>query len=187
MPHWHASTSKMSKPHQHASQTKGSVTPVKSAISQVSHIAALAHQVHNSAMPLNQANTTSRQYCHAQGIVVKPGFIIPQGVKACHYCKRLTATFTDSKSAPTRAVCYDASMPATMLTVQHHKTIPNTKSMTSKSSCLSQDWLLHKASPISKCTTLPASPLLQAMQLWQHKDRHQAKRACFTSMHLPAR
>ncbi len=127
MSHWHASTGKMSKPHQLASQTRGLVAPVESAICQVGHITALAHQVHNSAMPLNQVNAASRWYCHTQGIVVKPWIIIPQGVKAPCYCKRLIATHTDTTSAPTRAVCYDASTPATMLTVHHYETIPNTK------------------------------------------------------------
>ncbi len=41
--------------------------PVKSAICQIGHVAALAHHVHNSAataIPLHQVNATTRQYCH---------------------------------------------------------------------------------------------------------------------------
>ncbi len=113
---------------------KGDQKPsVKSAICQVSHAAALAHHIHNSAttaIPLNQVNATSRWYCHTQGIVVNSRIIIPQGVKAPCHCKRLKATHTDSMSAPTRAVCYNASQPATTFTVQLHETIPYTKCMT---------------------------------------------------------
>ncbi len=107
--------------------------PVESAICLVGHIIALACHIHNSAttaIPLHQVNTTSRQYCHTQGIVVNSRIIIPQGVKASCHCKRLTATHTDSTSAPTRAVHYDASQPATTLTVHHQETIPYTKCTT---------------------------------------------------------
>jgi len=83
-----------------------------------------------TSIPLHQVNTASRRYCHTQGIIVKPRIIILQGVKAPHHCKRLTATCTDSTSAPTRVVRYDAVQPATTLTVQSHKTIPYTKCTT---------------------------------------------------------
>jgi len=66
--------------------------------------------------------------------------------------------------------------------------LSNTTSRTSMSSCLSHNWLPpHKANPISNCTILPASPLLQAMQLQKCKDPHQTRRASVMSMHLLAR
>jgi len=45
----------------------------------------------------------------------------------------------------------------------------------------------YKASPISICIGIPTSPPLMAMQLWQCKDWHQTKRACFIGMQPPAR